>query len=137
MVISSNDARYHSRKKSYYERNRTRILAGIKEYYLANENKLKRNQLKTRYSLTLERFNEMISEQNNQCAICSKDFSETNKPCVDHDHSCCNGKKRSCGKCVRGLLCNSCNKAVGLLKDSVETFKKATEYLKKYSEEHT
>lgn len=27
---------------------------------------------------------------------------------VDHDHKCCSGDK-SCGKCVRGILCPGCN----------------------------
>jgi hypothetical protein len=34
---------------------------------------------------------------------------------VDHDHGCCPSVK-SCGRCVRGWLCGSCNTAEGLLK---------------------
>jgi hypothetical protein len=32
---------------------------------------------------------------------------------VEHDHACCQRKNRSCGKCVRGLLCHTCNIALG------------------------
>ena len=32
---------------------------------------------------------------------------------VDHDHACCPEGGRSCGKCIRGLLCMECNKYLG------------------------
>ena len=37
---------------------------------------------------------------------------------IDHDHSCCVGKKDTCGQCVRGFLCMDCNIALGFLQDS-------------------
>jgi hypothetical protein len=33
---------------------------------------------------------------------------------VDHDHACCQKKNRSCGKCIRGLLCHTCNIAASI-----------------------
>lgn len=47
---------------------------------------------------------------------------------VDHDHTCCPGK-RSCGRCVRGLLCNRCNRALGQFGDDIETLRRAVAYL--------
>jgi Recombination endonuclease VII len=33
--------------------------------------------------------------------------------CIDHDRNHCRTEKRSRGECVRGLLCLSCNTALG------------------------
>lgn len=89
-----------------------------------------------RFGITLEQFNEILEQQGGLCAICKKlpgkDRSWTGEPVsrlsVDHDHTCCLGK-RSCGKCVRGLLCKSCNTALGLLGDDVEGLRRALAYL--------
>ena len=72
--------------------------------------------LLSRYGLTPEQRDEMFSQQNGLCAICKKRPARV----VDHDHSCCNPeitKRAACGKCTRGLLCNTCNPALGSLED--------------------
>ena len=40
--------------------------------------------------------------------MCRELFAEGQLIHVDHDHECCRMKNRSCGKCVRGLLCHGC-----------------------------
>lgn len=66
--------------------------------------------------ITEDQFNELLEVQGRACAMCLKPF-EDERPQVDHDHSCCPmGKKRptrTCGKCIRGLLCFRCNTALG------------------------
>lgn len=47
---------------------------------------------------------------------------------VDHDHSCCEGPT-SCGRCVRGGLCEACNMAIGVLGDNLEGVLRAVKYL--------
>lgn len=67
--------------------------------------------LRTRYGLTAEQYDAILESQGGGCAICGRgDIQFT----VDHDHACCPGK-RSCGKCVRGILCTRCNQAIGYL----------------------
>jgi hypothetical protein len=88
-------------------------------------------ELKRRYKLTISQFNTILTFQNNSCALCGE-----NKPRgqgtwhVDHDHNCCKGNK-SCGKCIRGLLCTNCNSILGFSKDNCIILKKAIQYLKR------
>lgn len=74
---------------------------------------------------------------NPTCAICQRCFSVDLPPNIDHDHGCCPGPK-SCGDCVRGLLCGRCNRAIwGVealareLDDSDLAVKLLTEYLRR------
>lgn len=47
---------------------------------------------------------------------------------VDHDHSCCPGQG-TCGRCIRGLLCRGCNRAIGSFSEDRENIRKALAYL--------
>ena len=49
-------------------------------------------------------------EQDGKCAMCNENEAEL----IDHDHSCCEGN-RTCGKCLRDLLCRHCNATLGHL----------------------
>ena len=95
--------------------------AYVKQYYKNNPNQrqenIRRNGLYggnwKRHHLSKEEYDKMLSLYNGKCHSC-KEREATN---IDHDHNCCD-KARSCGKCVRGVLCNQCNTALGLLGDS-------------------
>lgn len=51
--------------------------------------------------------------QRGECAICHDAYT-LDALVIDHDHACCNyAYGKSCGKCIRGLLCTSCNTALG------------------------
>lgn len=89
---------------------------------LARIHHLKKN------GLTPERFDEMLAGQNNCCAICFTDSpGGVGTWHIDHDHACCPGRF-SCGNCVRGLLCMSCNHGLGVYEAKGESFAR---YLKK------
>lgn len=85
------------------------------------------------YGITETQYEAKKLIQKNRCMICgSEGFcigknGHTEKLVVDHDHK--TGK-------VRGLLCHNCNRALGLLQDSVEVITKAAEYLKQRKETH-
>ncbi len=81
-----------------------------------------------RMGLTPEQFQELLEAQRYACAMCFTAFEEDQRICIDHDHSCCPPRTptRCCGKCLRGLVCLTCNIALGY----IETYSKlATAYL--------
>lgn len=88
-----------------------------------------KNRLK-RYGLTLERYEQMLADQAGKCAVCGTDEPGGQRGTwhIDHDHGCCAGGY-SCGRCVRGLLCNNCNVAAGLLGDSPAAAAALADYL--------
>jgi hypothetical protein len=69
-----------------------------------------------RYGITEAKYNQMLADQGNACGICRTPF-QGQRVCIDHDHACCpvpaSGHTRSCGKCIRGLLCVRCNTWLG------------------------
>lgn len=81
-----------------------------------------------RFGLTPEQYIDMANSQNNVCKICGNEEKQNRRLSVDHDHNCCPGQE-SCGKCIRGLLCNHCNKTLGLVNDNVKTLQKMIDYL--------
>ena len=85
------------------------------------------------YGLPAEKYLELLKTQNHQCAICFQgetweQFGKIVPLSVDHDHSCCPGKK-SCGNCVRGLLCASCNHGLGKFESRGVSMQAISDYL--------
>jgi hypothetical protein len=72
----------------------------------------------SKYGITKEDYDKLLTTQENKCGGCNLEMVT---PYIDHCHQ--TGK-------VRGLLCQSCNTALGLVKDSPETLKNLIEYLK-------
>lgn len=78
-----------------------------------------------KYGITEDQYHAMLDRQDGMCAICGTTSNrygdETERHfAVDHDHA--TGE-------VRGLLCQTCNRMIGLANDSVEMLRKAMEYL--------
>lgn len=82
---------------------------------------LNRKKVLEKYGMTIEDYKDYMKKQNGCCWICGVNESENGrKLSVDHDHT--NGN-------VRGLLCQKCNKALGLFQDDPNLLLKAMIYL--------
>lgn len=120
-------------KCSYYQKNSTKIKRKVEEWREANPKRKVDSYRNSRYTLQPNQFDELLARQGGKCAVCTRSFTDRLKPNVDHDHRCC-PPNESCGKCVRGLLCAACNKALGYLRDDLESLRNAIIYLQGVNE---
>ncbi len=92
----------------------------------------------SKYKITPKKYKTKLKQQNNKCAICGEAETQldsdgkTKSLGIDHNHACCPGEK-SCGQCLRGLLCGDCNRALGLFKDSYTSCVAAAKYLEEHA----
>ena len=108
----------HRRRKMNRKESKRRRAASSRKWYL-----------KSTYGITEEQYLALYEKHNGGCWICGekKDYFLH----VDHNHSCCAGAK-SCGKCIRGLLCFNCNTMIGHARDNVELLQRAINYIKDF-----
>lgn len=82
-----------------------------------------------KYDISPIQYAEMLARQGGQCMICRiPECSSGRAFAVDHDHACCPGKK-TCGRCVRALLCWRCNHTLGILREDIDVYRSAIAYI--------
>ena len=87
----------------------------------------RRHILKKTYGMTQAEYDLLLQAQGGVCAICSggevtKRQGSVMRLTVDHDHQT---------GVVRGLLCNRCNRALGLFGDDPVVMRRALSYVNK------
>ena len=80
----------------------------------------RKSDLKKRYGLSVEDFEDMLEKQGNKCGICDQVLEGGRRTHIDHCHA--SGK-------IRKLLCPNCNTGIGKFKDDLGLLKKAIKYL--------
>ena len=74
--------------------------------------------MRRKFKLTEDQYNDLMINEN--CQICNVELT---KKCIDHCHST---------NKVRGVLCNNCNTALGLVGDNISVLEKMIKYLQKH-----
>ena len=128
------------RAKAYRVKNREKIKAYLAKWRVDNPKKLKAHNAKwladnrekgkaiarkSKYGLSDFEYNRMSDSQGFSCAICRRTPEEPSMKkaktlCIDHCHTTSK---------VRGLLCNACNRGMGMMGDSITTLRNAIQYL--------
>lgn len=78
-----------------------------------------------KYGIGPAEYAALYDSQGGACAICKRTASgrkDSTELCVDHCHT---------STAIRGLLCHSCNRALGLFKESEDSLKAAIAYLRR------
>lgn len=118
-------------RKNRSEETRAKERETLRLYYKTHPEKFifrntREYRLKLKYGLTVEQYQKMLLEQDNQCKICSGDLivQGDDKACVDHNHTT---------NKVRGLLCKTCNFMLGYAQENRDTLLEAVKYLDYYN----
>jgi hypothetical protein len=118
---ANNPEKVAANKKRWYEANREHVAAKKRAWAEGHRDHLRDQALRSLYGITLAEYNALLAAQGGVCGSCGGPATGRRKTFhVDHDHRT---------RRVRGLLCDSCNLAIGKLGDDVEGVERALEYL--------
>lgn len=96
-----------------------------RRYQQINKRKKRDCEMRHDYGITIKEYEQKLEEQNGMCAICKKpetvfSWGKIKALAIDHNHI--TGQ-------LRGLLCNNCNRAIGLMKDDIDNVKAMLDYM--------
>jgi hypothetical protein len=114
--------RARQRVRAWQTENRERYLAKPAQYKLEGKLKIaaRKSHLKRTFGITPEEYEARLAEQGGGCAVCQRPPKPGKSLHVDHDHD---------SGYVRGLLCFSCNAALGHLQDDIQRIDAALIYV--------
>ena len=111
--------------KQYNYKNKIELNKCSRKWRMNNKGKANKSNRKWRllnlFGLTEEQYDLILIKQGGRCAICKKECTPKKRFAVDHNHMT---------KRVRGLLCDWCNRGLGLFKDDILRLESAIKYLK-------
>lgn len=122
----ANPEKLRAQSRRYYEKHRDQVRARSKARRVAHPANAalaqKKKDLRRLYGISFDEYERMLVSQEYRCAICRAHQDDCTL-CVDHHHD---------SGAVRGLLCSSCNSAIGLLHESVAACASAMDYLNRF-----
>ena len=122
-----------ARSKASHQRNRATNNARSRTYYRVHKADMALSKqswfLENTYGLTRADLEALFNKQGGKCAICRRPgtYGRTRGGLgVDHNHAT---------GMVRGLLCYSCNTALGLTRDSLDLLQSMMDYVRRTANE--
>lgn len=125
-MVYKTSKKIRERASKYYYKNKEKRKRYAKKYREEHKEDDFKWRIKRNFGLSEDDWNILFSKQKGCCAICGKHQKELSKKLgIDHNH--CTGQ-------IRGLLCNSCNAAIGSLRVDygISLLQQAINYIKVY-----
>ena len=119
------------RVRGYVDVNRDEINRKAREKGATPEGKraTRDGNLKTKFGVTHEYYEERLAEQGGVCGICGRTRKEGEKHfAIDHTHVIPEIKPLQ----LRGVLCHDCNRALGLAQDNAALLVAGAKYLEDF-----
>lgn len=120
----ANQEKIRAKGRAYYARNREKLRARQNAYRKAHPEKSYERSLKKKFGISLEQKAVQLAYQDDCCEICKRPIALLSSH-VDHVHG-------SDPIIIRGLLCGSCNRAIGLFQDNPAILDRAADYLRTF-----
>jgi hypothetical protein len=88
------------------------------------------------YQLSAEDYDALYAFQGGKCALCPRRGTSGKRLAVDHDHHQAmidgHAPDKGCPKCVRGLVCSTCNDVLAHARSSPDYFDRGAAYLRSW-----
>ena len=115
-----NGVKYYCSRRCACKASADRWRAERPEDYAVYLREQKDKQLRRKYGISIEQYDELLLAQHGLCKICGRTCITGKSLSVDHDHKT---------GAVRGLLCVPCNQALGQFQESPEVMARAIVYI--------
>jgi hypothetical protein len=125
---------FKTRAAGWYQKNREHVINRVKKWQRENPDRVvatrqrrirdprrdREQHLQRRFGISLDDYAELFEAQGGGCAICGRPPADGKSLHVDHQHE---------SGTVRGLLCFTCNGALGMLNEDEEVLARAFDYV--------
>lgn len=108
-------------ENEYTRQNSEKKSARSRKWHSQNKERKRNTNYNKLYGISLEEWNVMFKNQNGRCFLCEKEGSLFKQGLhVDHCHK---------SQKIRALLCQKCNRALGLMNDDSALMRRSADYV--------
>lgn len=112
-------------KRQWRQENQDKVARHGRKWRQKNRDHIREYKRQWQYNLTPAQYQHLLEKQSFKCASCGVNFATLSADAISIDH--CHKTNK-----VRGILCRSCNLALGLMNDDLVKIRKLAKYIAKF-----